>query len=103
MQFILKELNEADPVFVANFREQNKVWTTKATDLDAIGRKLTETNAGYADAAQAHKAITESGEDADQFSERTGRELKNVKSELEEMKTSVEGLKSTFSSMCDFF
>ena len=75
LQFIMKKLTDADPELPNRYKEENKVWGTKATDLDSISKKYNDTNLSLSEAEVAHKAITESGEDKDKFSTTTGGDL----------------------------
>ena len=36
LQFIMKKLTDADPELPNRYKEENKVWGTKATDLDSL-------------------------------------------------------------------
>lgn len=44
LQFIMKRMLEADPDIRDRFKEECKVWGTKATDLDSIVKKYGDTN-----------------------------------------------------------
>ena len=79
LQFIMKKLVEADPELPKNYKEDNKVWSTKATDLDSILKKYNDTSSSFLAAETAHKSITESGEPRDAFMDQTGFEIRKIK------------------------
>ena len=79
LQFIMKQLVEADPDLRARYKEEFKVFSTKATDLDAIQKKYNDVNLSHGEAATAHKAITESGEDKDNYTTVTGNDIKTIR------------------------
>ena len=99
----MKKLTDVDPELPAKYKEENKVWATKATDLDSISKKYNDTNLSLSEAETAHKAITESGEDKDKFTITTGSDLTTVKSNLEVLDKEIKGLKAKFEKLCDFF
>ena len=67
LQFIMAQLHKGDEELVHNWKEQIKVFASKATDLDALKGKFNDTNSRCGDAQTAHRAVTESGEEADNF------------------------------------
>ena len=44
LQFIMRKLNEEDADLATRFKEESKVWQTKATDLDSIVKKYGDVN-----------------------------------------------------------
>lgn len=80
LQFIMARMTEADEELPPRFKEECKVWTTKATDLDAITKKYNDTNVSQAEAANAHKLVTEAGEEKDDYQTNSANDLKLVKS-----------------------
>ena len=49
-QFIMKKLTDEDPELPNRFKEENKVWQTKATDLDSISKKYNDVNLNMSEA-----------------------------------------------------
>lgn len=47
LHFIMKKLVEADADLPARYKEENKVWQTKASDLDSIVKKYGDVNIGH--------------------------------------------------------
>ena len=94
---------DADPDLRTRYKEEFKVWSTKATDLDSIQKKYNDVNLSHSEAATAHKAITESGEDKDNFTTVTGNDLKTIRVQLDKFDGDVKGLKAKFEKLCDFF
>lgn len=103
MSFIMQHLVAADEELPARYREQFKVFNTRNTDMDSLAKKYADTNMAYHEAAACHKAITESGEDPDNFSNQLGAELKMVKTDLEEFDREIKAMKERFEKLCDFF
>ena len=50
LQFIMKKLTDEDPELPNRFKEENKVWQTKATDLDSISKKYNDVNLNMSEA-----------------------------------------------------
>ena len=79
LQFIMIKLVDADPNLPASYKEENKVWQTKASDLDSIFKKYGDVDIGHSEGASAYKAVTESGEDKDKFQEDMGIQIKSIR------------------------
>ena len=79
------------------------MWGTKAYDLESLKRKFGEVFIALDEAQEAHKAITESGEDPDNFSETLGRELRQIKDEVAEIDAGVKTLYDRFAKNLDFY
>ena len=76
-------------------KEASKVWSTRATDLDAVTKKYNDVNSGWADANKMHKDVeTEDGKD--EFCEKTNVKLTIIRSDLDRINSQVEALKSRF-------
>ena len=75
----MKRMVDADPEVRERFKEECKVWATKATDLDSIYKKYNDTSLSHGEAQSAHKLVTEAGEVKDHFQVVTGAELKSIK------------------------
>lgn len=103
LNFIMKQLTQADAELPARFKEESKVWSTKATDLDGLNKKYNETTTSYLEAKGAHDLVTGSGEGADNFTDTTGRDLKAIKDKLDDYGKQVQALKDVFVKLCDFF
>lgn len=72
LAFIMSQLAKDDEDLVQSWKDQIKIFSSKATDLDALKGKFNATNGRYSDANTSHRAVTESGEDADNFCKETG-------------------------------
>ena len=83
MAFIMKQLCEANPDTKEKFSAENKVFETKATDIDTLDRKYKEMNASWHEASGAQKAVTEAGEDSDTFTVKTTQQMKDYRAELD--------------------
>ena len=69
LNFIMRKLAEADPELGGKFKEDTKIWSTRSTDWDSLNKKFNDSNGSFASTKGSHRAITESGEAADNFSE----------------------------------
>ena len=79
LQFIMKKLVDEDQEMSTSFKLENKVWSTRSTDLDPVIKKYNDTNANFLQAEAAHKSITESGEARDDFMNYTSLKIRNIK------------------------
>ena len=79
------------------------MFATKATDLDALKGKYNDTNKRYCDAVSAHRAVTESGEDPDNFMKETGEVLSETKTELEGFNKQLDVYKTRLTKVNDFY
>merc|ERR1712051_896526 len=95
LQFIMVQLCGADAELANNFKEASKVWSTRATDLDAVNKKYNDVNGGWAEANKMQKDVeTEDGKD--EFCEKTNVKLTIIRSDLDRISSQVEALKARF-------
>lgn len=70
LHWIVQELVRVDAEVPYKFKEQFEVFKTKALDTDSMLKKYLSMNLGYTEAAKSLKNIKESGEEADNYSDK---------------------------------
>lgn len=82
LSFIMKTLvDEQGPEIIDVFASENKAFATKATDCTALITKTKEIEMRLGMTQGCHDSICQSGEESDHFSETTGRELKEIRTD----------------------
>lgn len=103
MTFILKELLAFIPEKIYAFKEDAKIFSTKATDTEVFKGKIREVKSAVNAAGAAYKQVQTSGEEPDNFTKTYGNDLKVIENNLVTYEKIVDEFTARHTKLCDFF